>query len=134
MTEISAKDLFKSYLSHKKMATQNLTKNQRKELEKMEESAILKKVQRRQQYATDDEFRSKQQASARKSMAKSKGKKKTEKVIPDGYESNQPEQQEHDETQYEVEQPQKRQPQKVQQSEPDMSSMPKKSPNQRRLF
>ena len=80
MTENSTKLAFKKYLQLKKDATKNLTKLEQNELKKMEEEAIVKRVIKRDRYATDAEYREKQQAHARISMKKTKAKMKDVQV------------------------------------------------------
>ena len=75
MAEINSKEAFKMYLDQKKQVTENLTKLEQKELKRLEEEQILKRLMKRERYATDYEFRIKQQTSARTTMRKKKEQK-----------------------------------------------------------
>ena len=70
MAETSTKIAFKKYLQQKKQATKNLSKLEQNEINRLEEQKILKRVKTRERYATDEEFREKQKACAKKTMKK----------------------------------------------------------------
>ena len=80
MAEKSAKEAFKRYLQVKKEATQNLSKPEQKEIDRLEEQTILRRVQKRERYATDPEYQSKKRESSKLSMRKSNAKKKANPV------------------------------------------------------
>ena len=87
MSEKSAKEMFKMLLEQKKQATQGLSKAELNQIEKLEEQKLLTRLKRRERYATDPEFKARQQEHARVSMRKNASKKK------DVYESNEQSQQ-----------------------------------------
>jgi hypothetical protein len=75
MSENSSKEAFKKYLQQKKQVIQNLSKAEQKEIQNLEENAIVKRINKRVRYSEDDDFRKRQQASARESMRKRKTEK-----------------------------------------------------------
>jgi hypothetical protein len=75
MSESSSKEAFKKYLQQKKQVIQNLSKAEQKEIQNLEENAIVKRINKRVRYSEDDDFRKRQQASARESMRKRKTEK-----------------------------------------------------------
>jgi len=70
MPVTDSKQAFKQYLKQKKAAVQSLSKADQNQVQRLEEQAVVKRIQKRERYASDDEYRTKQQASAKVSMRK----------------------------------------------------------------
>jgi hypothetical protein len=78
MTENSSKQAFKKYLQEKKASSEKLTKLEQNELKRLEEETVVNRLIKRERYASDPEYRQKQQAHARESMKKVRERKKVE--------------------------------------------------------
>ena len=119
MSQKSAKDMFKMLLEQKKESTKCLSKAELKQLEKIEEQKLITKLKRRERYATDPEFKARQQEFSRASMRKDAIKKKeAKKGVKEMKQEEHTEQHEEPEEQYE---------------EPE-APIPKKKINARNLF
>ena len=86
MAQNSSKDAFKQYLMQKKQVTQSLaqtlSKPEIKELEKREEKLVKRRINNKEKYATDPEYRKKLQVQERDRQRKKRALEKASGVAP----------------------------------------------------
>ena len=78
MAQKSTKQAFKQYLQQKQAATKCLSKAEQNKVHQLEEHAIVKRIKKRERYASDEVYRTKQQECAKLTMRKKREAKKND--------------------------------------------------------